>query len=81
VITAQLNPKNLPPTVRERNKGLMIAFISGHLPSREGLDTRRSIVLYDENLCFNYALDGLPNQRTLRKLYQQTPVRYWSKGV
>ena len=36
----RLNPNNLPPMVRERNKGLMTAFISAHLPSRVGLDTR-----------------------------------------
>jgi hypothetical protein len=81
VIPTQLNPKNLPPMVRDRNKGLMTAFIGAHLPSRVGLDTRKSVVLYDQNFCFNYALDRLPNERTLRKLYHQTPVRYWSKGV
>ena len=59
----------------------MAAFINADLRRRVGLDTRRSIVLYDENFLFNYALDALPNERTLRALYHQTPVRYWSKGV
>ena len=81
MIPTQLNPKNLPPRVRERNKGLMTAFIAAHLPSRVGLDTRKSVVLYDQNFLLSYALDALPNERTLRKLYHQTPVRYWSKGV
>ena len=67
--------------VREPNKGLMIAFIGVHLPSRVGLDTRRSVVLYDENFCFNFALEGRPDERTLRRLHRETPVRYWSKGV
>ena len=30
---------------------------------------------------FNYALECLPNERTLRKLYHQTSVRDWSKEV
>jgi len=28
---------------------------------------------------FNYALNRLPSERMLRKLYHQTPVRYYSK--
>ena len=60
---------------------LTVAFINADLASRVGLDVRKSIVLYDRNFLFNYALDRLPSERTLRKLYQQTPVRYWSRGV
>jgi len=48
---------------------------------RSCLDTRRSVVFYDQNFMFNYALDRLPRERVLRKLYQQTTVRYWSRGV
>jgi hypothetical protein len=77
----QLNPKNLPPAVREANERRMAAFIGAALRERVGLEARKSIVLYDENFRFNYSLDRLPNERTLRKLYQQTPVRYWSKGI
>ena len=72
----QLNPRNLGPPVRAANEKLMIAFINADLASRVGLDVRKSIVLYDRNFRFNYALDRLPNERTLRKLYHQTPVRY-----
>ena len=46
-----------------------------------GPGTRKSVVLYDRNFLFNYALDRLPNAQVLRELYRQTPVRYWSKGV
>jgi hypothetical protein len=68
--------------VRATNERLMMAFVQADLPrGRVGLDARKSIVLYDRNYVFNYALDKLPNERTLRKLYRQTPVRYWSKGV
>ena len=77
----QLNPRNLGPTVRAANEKLMTAFINADLPSSVGLDTRRSVVLYDRSFQFNYALDALPHERALRALYHQTPVRYWSKGV
>jgi hypothetical protein len=80
-VIAQLNPRNLAAAVRAANEQLMTSFIQADLPRRVGLDTRRSVVLYDENFSFAYALDALPNQRTLRKLYHQTPVRYWSRGL
>ena len=77
----QLNPRNLGPAVRATNERLMMAFVQADLPSRVGRDARKSIVLYDRNFMFNYALDRLPSEHMLRKLYHQTPVRYWSKGV
>jgi hypothetical protein len=77
----QLNPRNLGPAVRTTNERLMMAFVQADLPSRVGLDARRSIILYDRNFRFNYALEGLPSERMLRKLYHETPVRYWSTGV
>jgi hypothetical protein len=80
-VITQLNPRNLGPTVRAANERLMVAFIQADLPRRVGLDTRRSVVLYDGNFLFNYALDAWRNERTLRELYHRTPVRYWSKGV
>ena len=77
----QLDPRNLGPAVRATNERLMMAFVQADLPSRVGLDARKSIVLYDRNYLFNYALHSPPSERTLRKLYRQTPVRYWSKGI
>ena len=77
----QLNPGNLGPTARATNEKLMAGFIQADLPRWVGLDTRRSVVLYDGNFVFDYALDALPNERALRALYHQTPVRYWSKRV
>lgn len=67
--------------MRAANEKLMAAFIQADLPRRVGLDTRRSVVLYDGNFLFNYALDALPHERALRALYHRTPVRYWAKGV
>ena len=77
----QLNPRNLAAAVRERNEHLMNAFIQADLRRRVGLDPRTSVVLYDANFVFNYALAAVPNERTLRKLFHETPVRYWSNGV
>jgi hypothetical protein len=77
----QLNPRNLAAAVRATNERLMVAFIQADLPRRVGLDARRSDVLCDGNFLFNYALPALPNERALRALFHQTPVRYWSKGV
>ena len=74
-------PEKPGPDGARCEEKLMVAFINADLPSRVGLDARKSIVLYDRNFIFNYALDGLPNERILRTLYHQTPVRYWSKGV
>ena len=77
----QLNPRNLAAAVRERNEHLMNVFIQADLRRRVGLDPRTSVVLYDANFVFNYALAAVPNERTLRKLFHETPVRYWSNGV
>ena len=72
----QLNPRNLAAAVRERNEHLMNAFIQPDLRRRVGLDPRTSVVLYDANFVFNYALAAVPNERTLRKLFHETPLRY-----
>ena len=77
----RLNPANLPAAVRKANERRMAAFIGLALRERVGLDTRKSVVLYDQNFVFNFALDGLPNERVMRALYDRTPVRYWSRGV
>ena len=56
----QLNPRNLGATVRATNERLMVTFINADPPSRVGLDVRKSVVVYDGNFLFNYAMDGLP---------------------
>jgi hypothetical protein len=80
-VIRRLNPANLPAAVRKANERRMAAFIALALCERVGLDTRKSVVLYDQNFVFNFALDGLPNERVMRALYDRTPVRYWSRGV
>jgi hypothetical protein len=57
------------------------AFVGLVLHERVGLDTGKSVVLYDQNFVFNFALEGLPNERVMRAPYDRTPIRYWSRGV
>jgi len=47
LVIAQLNPRNLDPAVRAANQQLLTAVINADLPSRVGLDARKSIVFYD----------------------------------
>ena len=56
----RLHPANLPPAVREANERRMAAFIALALHERVGLDTRRSVVLYDQNFVFNLRWTGCP---------------------
>jgi hypothetical protein len=72
VITQQ-NPRNLAAALRATNERRMTRFIAPDLPRRVGLDTRKSVVLYDANFMFVYALDALPRERALRELYWRTP--------
>jgi hypothetical protein len=80
-VITQLNPRNLGPTVRATNERLMVAFIDADLPSRVGLDARKSIVLYDQNSCSITGWPRCPMSARCASMYHQTPVRYWSKGV
>lgn len=66
---------------REMNKGLMVAFINRDLLNRANLDVRKSIVFYDDLRTFEYAVAELPDADMLVKLYEQTNIRYWSKGL
>jgi len=50
-VIRRLNPANLPPAVREANERRMAAFIGLALHERVGLDTRRSVVFYDQISC------------------------------
>ena len=81
-MTAQrIDPRQLPSEVRRVNRGLMAQFIGADPYGRRHLSPRKSIILYNEEGHFRYALNERPSDRTLRKLYEQTGVRYWSKGV
>jgi hypothetical protein len=75
-------PKDMrDPMRREVNKGLMVRFINADLIERCNLDVRKSFVLYDADGLFDYAIDHMPSDEKLQRLYDHTNVRYWSKGI
>jgi hypothetical protein len=78
---SQIDPGDIDPVVREFNRGLMVLFINQDRLSRAGLDLRCSIVLYDEDRRFVYALEELPCEATMHRLAEEASVRYWSRGV
>ena len=73
--------RDLPAQVRDVNRVLMDMFIGADPYGRRHLSPRRSIVLYNGEGSFRYALNEKPNRTTFLKLYQQTPVRFYSRGV
>jgi hypothetical protein len=76
----RIDPPRLPSEVRRVNRGLMAQSIGADPYGRRHL-SRRAIVLYNGEGIFRYALNGKPNERMLRKLYRETRVRFWSKGI
>ena len=77
----RIDPRRLPSEVRRVNRDLLARFIGAYPYGRRHLSPRKSIVLYNREGHFRNALNERLNERTLRKLYDLTPVRYWSKGV
>jgi hypothetical protein len=73
--------RDLPAQVRQLNRGLMDMFIGADPYGRRHLSPRTSVILYTADGRFGYALNERPSRRMLGRLYQQTGVRYWSKGV
>ena len=67
--------------LREINEGLMIRWINEDRLNRSHLDVRKSVVLYDETGMFEYAMPDLPDDELLQKLFDQTTIRYWSRGI
>lgn len=77
----QLPDKLRDPMTKAANHGLMVAFINADLVNRAHLDVRKSVVLYDDAGVFEYAVAELPSPELLQRLYDQTAIRYWSKGL
>ncbi|MET3959854.1 hypothetical protein ABIE52_006789 [Rhodococcus sp. OAS809] len=69
------------PMHREMNKGLMVAFINADLLERAALDVRTSIVLYDADGDFLYAVPELPDEKLMASLEARAGVTFWSKGI
>ena len=81
-MTAQrIDPRRLPSEVRRVNRGLMAQFIGADPYGRRHLSPRRSVVLYNGEGFFRYARSERPSRRTLARLFHETPVRFWSRGV
>ncbi|HJT94044.1 MAG TPA: hypothetical protein VJ777_19280 [Mycobacterium sp.] len=80
-------PDNLrDPMRRKVNKDLMVAWINADLLNRASHDVRTSLVFYDDAGVFVAAaapgIAVLSNfGEILRKLYEQTTVRYYTKGI
>ena len=74
---------------REMNTGLMVAWINADLLNRCGHDVRSSIVLYDEDGDFTYAVapgevSNGPRPDEIAQLWPRlwaAGVRSWSRGI
>jgi len=77
----ELKTADIDAMRRQANRGLMVAFINADLFNRAHLDVRRSVVLYDADGLFEYAMPALPDADTQRALVERTNVRAYSIGV
>ncbi|ANA86845.1 hypothetical protein BH772_gp040 [Gordonia phage Bachita] len=78
---AQLDTTDLTLMHRGLNREMMVAFINADLIERANLDVRHSIVLYDEDRDFRYAVPEMLDDDTMARLYGAAGIRYWSKGI
>lgn len=70
------------PMQRESNRGLAIDYIHADLDNRALLDLRTSYFFYDADKDFyKLALNYKLNENGLRKLFENTKIRYYSKGI
>lgn len=69
------------PMRRRINREQMVAFINADLINRCNLDVRRSIVLYNADRNFRYAVAEMPDDTTMAALHERAGIAYWSKGV
>ncbi|ORW08071.1 MULTISPECIES: hypothetical protein [Mycolicibacter] len=76
----QLDPQQIDAMRREINHGLMVTFINAELLERASLDVGRSVVFYDADHGFLYAVAELPDTGMLQRLYDNTSIRFWSYG-
>lgn len=76
----ELDLSEVSPMQREVNKGLMVAWINADLINRAQHDVRKSIVLYDADKDFVYAVDKVPDDATFQRLHK-AGVRFYSTGV
>ncbi|MEB3023413.1 MULTISPECIES: hypothetical protein [Mycolicibacter] len=76
----QLDVQQIDAMRRKINEGLMVTFINADLLERAHLDVRKSVVFYDADQVFRYAVAELPDDATLQRLCDSSSVRFWSYG-
>lgn len=79
--TRRIDPRRLPSEVRRVNRDLMAQFIGADPYGRrhpEPMQVDRSL---QRGRLFSVRVERKPNHSTFLKLYQQTPVRLYSRGV
>lgn len=69
------------PLLRSINQGLMVSWINADLLNRAHHDIRKSVVFYDEDKMFVTAIPCDPTDDLLSRLFNQTNIRYFSKGI
>lgn len=77
----QIDTAELSPLHRQGNRALFVSWVNAGLLERFGLDVLGSVMLYDEEKYFVYALDYLPDAESMVRLHAGTKVRYWSVGI
>lgn len=81
VTVRRIEPTQLPTHIRQVNRGLFDMFVDADRFQRGHLSARRSVVLYNGNGFFRYAISARPRRAMLAKLFTETSVRFWSKGI
>lgn len=81
VTVAEIDTAELSPLHRQANRTLFIAWVNAGPLDRFCLDVLDSIMLYDAEQYFVYAVRDLPDEDTLQALRAGTTIRYWSKGI
>ena len=79
-VVEQIDPTELGELHRYGNKALMVAWINADLLTRAHHDVRKSVVLYDADKDFVFALTEVPDEVALQALYDRTTVCYYSVG-
>ena len=85
VLPLPIRPAATRTLERKLQRALMVAWINADLMNRAANDVTKSVVFYDEHGDFVYAvrlesMDSLTDA-FLQRLYNETSIRFYSKGV
>jgi hypothetical protein len=67
--------------VRADNRRTLERFIAADPYGRQWLNPHSSIILYNGAGHFRYVILRKPGRKMMRRLYEQSPIRFWSKGI